>query len=83
MNVITKDQCTDRKAVLAHEIRTLESLVRSRRQWLENPLNKMKTTHSAIAADTREMERELDMLKKDLRDLNQEKRIIETNIQKI
>lgn len=83
MNVITKDQCTDRKAVLAHEIRTLESHIRDRRQWLDNPLNKMRTTHSAIAADTREMERELDTLKKDLKLMDQERRIIETNIQKI
>lgn len=83
MNVITKDQCTDRKAVLAHEIQSLESLVRSRRQWLGNPANKMKTTYSAVGADTREMERELEMLRKDLKDMDQEKRIIETNIRKI
>lgn len=83
MNVITKDQCTDRKAVLAHEIHTLESLIRDRQQWLDNPLNKMRTTYSAIAADTREMERELDMLKKDLKGMAQERRIIETNIRKI
>lgn len=83
MNVITKEQCTDKRAVLEHEIRSLESLVSRRRQWLENPVNKNKTTYSAVGADTRQMETELEMLKKDLRDMDQEKRIIETNIRKI
>lgn len=83
MNVITKEQCKDKRAVLEHEIRSLESLVSRRQQWLGNPVNKSKTTYSSVSADTREMERELEMLRKDLKEMDQEKRIIETNIRKI
>ncbi len=50
--------------IMRDEIEHLEDLVSRRQTWLN--VNKKKTTYQAVLRDTREMEKTLEDLKKDL-----------------
>lgn len=62
MTVITKDQSCNKNLVVSDEAEKLQRLIDRRHAWLAKPENKMKSTFSAVLADTREMEAELQSL---------------------
>lgn len=55
-----------RQAIMRDEMVHLEDLVSRRRDWLDLPLNKKRSTYQAVLRDTREMEKTLEDLKKEL-----------------
>jgi hypothetical protein len=57
------------QATMRDEITHLEYLVSRRHEWLDVPLNQKRTTYQSVLRDTREMEKALDGLKKELQEL--------------
>jgi hypothetical protein len=55
--------------ILEMEIAAGEKLLSDRRAWLHNAFNKKKSTYSAIATDTRELQEKIDEKKSELTDL--------------
>lgn len=48
------------------EINALETLISRRNEWLNKEENRMRTTYSAVAADTEAMRVKVDELKREL-----------------
>ncbi len=64
MDVIDKKDC--RKAeVMDLEIEAMQNLIDRRWTWLNVPQNKLRRTHPAVLADTKEMEAKLKQLQEE------------------
>lgn len=57
-----------RVAVLEHEIVSLAYLIERRHIWLNNPLNKSKSTYKVVSKDTKEMKEKLEDLRDQLKE---------------
>lgn len=57
--------------ILELEIASLSILIGRRNEWLNNPLNRMKGTYSAVASDTAKQLAELEEKEKELKELKE------------
>lgn len=53
-------------AAVQGEINALETLISRRNEWLNKEENRLRTTYSAVAADTEAMRVKVDELKREL-----------------
>lgn len=68
MTIKSRHSCNqeDSRAILEHEIQSLEILIDKRTAWLSKAENKRRSTYNAVQNDTRQMVEQLDELRDQL-----------------